>query len=137
MTASREHVYRIAQVVRVVDGDTLWARVDVGFRFLALVNLRLAGIDCPETHKGSAYERAKAAEAKALALAFLAGHGWLWAATEPDPDDFGRWLADVWAETPTGAEPVVEHLADQLLAAGLATRWPTRWRDVYDPPPPH
>lgn len=131
MTA-QEHVYRVAQVLRVIDGDTIWARVDVGFRFEALVHLRLLGIDCPEVHKGSAKERAKAAEAKALALAFLAGHGWLWAATEPDPDDFGRWLADVWAETPTGDQ----HLAAALVAAGLATHWPTRWRALYDPPSP-
>ncbi|HHN73390.1 MAG TPA: thermonuclease family protein, partial [Thermopetrobacter sp.] len=40
--------YRL-RVLRVIDGDTLVARVDLGFETHVVVRLRLAGIDAPET----------------------------------------------------------------------------------------
>ncbi len=48
---SRQHqpfVYNNAEVVRVVDGDTVRLRVDVGFRMEYEDNFRLVGIDTPE-----------------------------------------------------------------------------------------
>jgi micrococcal nuclease len=37
-----------AEVIRVVDGDTLWARVDLGCDVKLSMSLRLEGIDAPE-----------------------------------------------------------------------------------------
>lgn len=45
-----------AHVVRVVDGDTLDLRVDLGFTVLVKIRARLHGVDTPETYgvkKGS------------------------------------------------------------------------------------
>jgi len=39
-----------AEVVRVVDGDTLDMLVDLGFRVFAKVRVRLYGLDTPETY---------------------------------------------------------------------------------------
>lgn len=125
MTA--QYIYRVTEVVKVTDGDTYWFRLDVGFRGTLLVNIRLSGWDCPERHKGSAFERAQAAVATEAAQRYLEAPGGLWVQTQPDPDDFGRWLGDVWNESGT-------HLGDYLAALELATPWPTRWHEVYDKP---
>lgn len=129
---SLAHVYQVEAVSRVLDGDTYVLRLDVGFRFAATVKIRLDGWDCPEARRGSAYERARAADARDLAREFLASHAGLWVATQPDPDDFGRWLGRIWDET----SGVVADLGQALAAARLATPWPTRWRSVYDAKPP-
>jgi hypothetical protein len=47
-----------------------------------------------------------------------------------DEDDFGRWLGHVWFETPDGHKTL---LGEVLKAAGLATDWPMRWHEKYDP----
>ena len=126
-----EYVYRIASA-SVVDGDTydLTVTKDVDFGFYYRQQLswharfRLAGYDCPEIRGRTAFERAAAADAKAFAADFLNRPG-LWASTEKDPDDFGRWLVDVWDEATS------QHLGVELRAQGLASVWPTRWRDEY------
>jgi endonuclease YncB( thermonuclease family) len=127
---ARQYVYRVTDVVKVTDGDTYWLRADVGFRQEILIDCRLDGWDCPETNRGTAYERAQAKVARAfsanwLTAALLEG---LWIRTEKDPDDFGRWLGDLWTE----AGDDEDHLGATLAAARLASAWPTRWREVYD-----
>lgn len=125
-----QYVYRITQVVKVTDGDTYWLRVDVGFRQEILINVRLHGYDCPEAHRGTAYEKQKAVEAQVVAREFFktSDDERPWIRTEKDPDNFGRWLGDIWWELEHGAY----HLGAWLREKGLATVWPTRWRDEYD-----
>lgn len=41
-------MYNNAEVVRVIDGDTVRLKVDVGFRMVYEDNFRLEGIDTPE-----------------------------------------------------------------------------------------
>ena len=116
-----EYVYRIREVVKVTDGDTYWLRVDTGFRNNLLVNIRLQGFDTPEKNKGSAREKECANHARELADNFL----WLgrtdmkyWIRTEKDPDNFGRWLGDIWIERPDGS---TLHLGDWLREHKLAS----------------
>src|SRR5215207_1776892 len=127
---TQQYVYKITSLLRVVDGDSIWLYLDGGFRMTLLVNLRLAGVDCPEMNSRSEYERLRAREAKAMTTQFLTlgGDKTWWVLTEKDPDSFGRWLGTIWREDFESAE----FLGDVLVAAELATRWPTRWRDVYD-----
>ena len=132
---SRQYVYRVTEVVKVTDGDTYWIKVDVGFRATVLVNIRLDGYDCPERNSGSLFEKNSAATATAFASLWLRdalGTG-LWVRTEKDPDNFGRWLGDVWVEY-DGDQWPERHLGAELRAQGLASIWPTRWRQEFDPP---
>lgn len=129
---NREYVYKITEVVKVTDGDTYWLRVDVGFRGELLINVRLLGFDCPEAHRGTEREKALAVKARELAASFL----WLdrpdmtyWIATQKDPDNFGRWLGDIWLERSDGTE---QQLGDWLRIHHLASVWPRRWRDEFD-----
>lgn len=130
---SASYTHPIAEVVRVVDGDTYWLKVDIdiGFRVhvFPLVNIRLLGWDCPEAHQGSPFERSRAVAARHAAATFLAGNPHLKVATEPDVDNFGRWLGRIFDATP-GRQA---DLGNSLASVGLATPWPTRWRQIYDP----
>lgn len=37
-----------AKIIKVVDGDTIWADIDLGFDITVRRKIRLAGIDAPE-----------------------------------------------------------------------------------------
>lgn len=37
-----------AQLVRIIDGDTIVCRLDLGFRMFSVMPVRLAGVDTPE-----------------------------------------------------------------------------------------
>lgn len=123
------YLYR-AELVEVVDGDTYDLKVDVGFHGVFAHRFRLFGYDTPEMRKGTTFEREQGAAARALASDWFAGlSGEIYVRTHK-ADSFGRWLADVH-EGHDGE--VGEHLGDVLAAAELATSWPTRWREVFDP----
>lgn len=82
------YTYR-AQVERVVDGDTLWVHVDLGFRLFVRQKLRLRGVNAAELHT-AAGERAKRfleEEFKKVSSVLI---------TTTKPDKWDRYLADVW-----------------------------------------
>jgi endonuclease YncB( thermonuclease family) len=134
---ARPYIARITEVIKVTDGDTYWVRVDPGYRAtFGPLKIRLLGYDCPERTKGSAFERSEAIRAKSVATEFLAPvtpipGASLWVRTEKDPDDFGRWLGDVWVES-DGDQWPERHLGAELRDKGLASIWPTRWRTEFD-----
>lgn len=130
---STAYDYRVADVVKVTDGDTYWLQLDVGFRALVLVDVRLYGYDCPEMNSGTPYEREMAKAARDTAAGFLdAGilADDLRVTTEHDPDNFGRWLGTVYRPGTDDRPPAI--LGEILEQNQLATVWPTRWRQVYD-----
>jgi micrococcal nuclease len=53
-----------ATVVRVVDGDTIDALVDLGFSTFKKVRIRMMGINAPESRTRDLEEKAKGLEAK-------------------------------------------------------------------------
>jgi endonuclease YncB( thermonuclease family) len=129
---TQQYVYKIKSIAKVTDGDTYWINIDPGFHATLLVHCRLIGYDTPEKNRGTAYEKAKAIEAQQRAALFLANTvDTLWLRTDPDPDSFGRWLCTIWAETEQG---VTHALGPYLEDLGLASRWPTHWRDQYEQP---
>lgn len=129
---TRRHVYATISVRKFTDGDTYWLYLDTGFRQTTLVQIRLFGYDTPEKSKGTPHERAEAKRAAAFTADWITralADGTLWVRTEPDPDDFGRWLGETWVERLDGT---VELLGDALRTQGLASVWPTRWREEFD-----
>jgi endonuclease YncB( thermonuclease family) len=48
--------YKIQEILRVVDGDTIDVTVDLGFSVLKKLRIRLSSIDCPETKNMKGYE---------------------------------------------------------------------------------
>lgn len=58
--------YRIIKVVKVVDGDTIDAQIDLGFDISITKRIRLAGIDTPESRTRDLAEKALGLESKEL-----------------------------------------------------------------------
>lgn len=102
----------VAEVVQVLDGDTLRVDVDLGFRTSLNTLVRLYGIDAPT--RSSAAGRA----ATAYVQDWLAGSmGVVIRSAHPGEygDKYGRWLATVYQD--------VRCLNQDLVSAGMALSW--------------
>jgi len=125
-----------AQCLTVIDGDTVDVLIDCGFHTFARMRVCLLGVDTPELHSPDSFERAKAVEAKEWMRAMLKPmqvrdvallRMWpLKIVTQKDPDNFGRWLADIWTYLGEPAEEV--HVNQRLLEMGLASPYLRRPR---------
>jgi endonuclease YncB( thermonuclease family) len=108
-----------AVVQRVVDGDTLVALVDFGFREYRLAPVRLlcadgSGVNAPESNRPAS--RAAGLAAKAFTESLCPAGAPVLLRTRRDPDAFDRYLAAVTLADGTD-------LGGALLAAGHAERW--------------
>jgi micrococcal nuclease len=122
------YTYR-AQLERVVDGDTLHVRCDLGLRLTYAMDVRLRGCNAAEKNTVSGQN------AITFATRWLAEHAdadeWLSVTTHRNPEDpHGRWLADV-----TNLDGS-KSLALDLIAAGLAVAWDGRGEKPVPPEPP-
>ena len=96
-TPPNKYTYPISNI-RVIDGDTIEADVDLGFRIRQRQVIRLAGIDAPELRAKDAAEREKAKAAKdALDYVLTACKPMEILMHSTGLDKYGRSLADVWA----------------------------------------
>lgn len=110
MTATDEGRTYPAHLERIIDGDTVVMRIDLGFRLTATLPIRLVGIDCPE----KATPEGKSAAAAASKL--LGASRPCQVITFKNPEKYGRWLGRI--RLPDG-----EDLAEQLFLAGHAVRY--------------
>jgi micrococcal nuclease len=106
----------LARIVRVVDGDTLLARVGGVAR---PVRVRVIGVDTPETVKPDTPVACYGPEASAFTKRLLPRGAVVHVAHEPggDTDRYGRQLWDVWL-------PDGRFLESVLVAAGAARAYP-------------
>ena len=58
------YIYRVKKVLKVVDGDTIDADIDLGFDISLTKRIRLAGIDTPESRTTDLKEKALGLEVK-------------------------------------------------------------------------
>ena len=79
-----------AAIDRVVDGDTLVARVDLGFGLVTLQRLRLRAIDAPEL------KTAAGRKAKGFLIDLLKGVPRVVVKTYKNPGMYGRYLTDLF-----------------------------------------
>jgi endonuclease YncB( thermonuclease family) len=116
------YLYRVTEVIRVVDGDTIDLRLSLGFGLTAAFRFRLAGVDAAEIFGSKAEPRGQEAaqfvtdwlaeRADQLTVRTYKGNH---STVGIGDGAFGRWLADVLG-------PADEELADALVEFGLATR---------------
>lgn len=111
------YTYRVVEILRVVDGDTIDARASLGFGITAAFRFRLAGVDTPEMFGRYAVPEGK--EAQDFTADWLNSHPLLvrtykssQATVGIGDGAFGRWLAD-FIDADTG-----ESLAAALIGAG-------------------
>lgn len=104
---------RRATVVRVIDGDTFIADVDLGYHVTMTESFRLLGVDTPERH-GATKDAGEAARLfTALWLGDRGNQVWL---RSHKTEKFGRWLAEVY-------DDAGESLRAALLTAGHAVEY--------------
>jgi len=58
------YIYRVRQVIKVVDGDTIDADIDLGFDISLTKRVRLSGVDTPESRTTDLKEKALGLEVK-------------------------------------------------------------------------
>ena len=98
-----------AIIVRVIDGDTLVARADLGFRTFFEDSFRLVRCNAPEGKRSEA----------ATYLCTLLPAGKAVTLTSYKPEKFGRWLVDLrWDEC--------ESLVVRLVERGFVTPYAKR-----------
>ena len=106
-----------AKLMRVVDGDTVDAEIDLGFGVFMKQRIRLYGINTPESRTRDLEEKEKGLKAKARVeelLALTEGKFFLYS---KGVDKYGRCLGDV------RIEPNIHNhinLSEKLLAENLA-----------------
>ena len=100
-----------AKLVRIVDGDTVFLEVDLGFHLKATMDFRLVGLNTPEI---VGVNKTAGLVAKAE-LERLLGLGPVTVKTQKS-DKYGRWLADLYVQT--GDQEV--HVNQALLDGGFA-----------------
>jgi micrococcal nuclease len=109
-----------ATVSRVVDGDTIYVDVDLGFYLRQLMRLRLNGVNTPELRGET---RAEGLRAKQFVEQTLAGCPAVVIQTTK-MGKYGRYIADVWYLPGSDDEREIlgqgQNLCQVLLAEGLA-----------------
>jgi len=105
-----------AKVVRVVDGDTVVLKIDLGFKFEVELVCRVHGVNTPEI-AGTTKEAGLASKAATEDMLVRESGGNVFAKTyKSGKDKYGRYLAEVFY---TNIQGVVMNLSEQLLARGL------------------
>ena len=108
--------YRVKQVLKVVDGDTIDVDIDLGFDISFTSRVRLAGIDTPESRTTDKKEKALGLEVKQRLKDLLSKSSSVVIKTEkPDSTEkYGRVLGWLFID---GAEKSVN---EALIADGYA-----------------
>lgn len=120
------------------DGDTFGLAIGLSGTISENIVARLNGWDCPELKRrkcgtcglyASPYEIRKATEAWQLTNDFIYSQGQLSSIREERRDAFGRELVELHHEI----DGIVTDLGFALMDANLATSWPNRWHERFDP----
>ena len=64
MSLKDPYIYRIKQITKVIDGDTIDADIDLGFDISLSKRIRLAAVDTPESRTADANEKKYGLESK-------------------------------------------------------------------------
>jgi|TARA_R110000823_G_scaffold214810_2_gene344559 micrococcal nuclease len=89
--------YKIKEVVKIVDGDTIDVSIDLGFNLTKKERVRVAGIDTPESRTSDDEEKVFGLEAKEHLKHKLENAKTLTISTEKD-GKYGRMLGWIYAD---------------------------------------
>jgi micrococcal nuclease len=106
------YIYK-ATITNIVDGDTVDAIIDVGFRQFTTQRLRLLGIDTPELNDKVLENRDKAKQAKEYLASLILGKSVIVQTSKSD--SFGRWLGTIYLDD--------LNINEHLIETGHAIRW--------------
>ena len=105
------YVYQ-AKLDRIIDGDTVDAKIDLGFDTWVLKRIRLAGIDAPETRTRDLVEKEAGFASKERLEALLGPPDSPFVLHSLSLDKYGRVLGVLWVDD--------KNINDTLLQEGFA-----------------
>ena len=115
--------YRVKQVTKIVDGDTIDVDIDLGFSISYSQRLRLAGIDTPESRTKDLAEKEMGLKAKSFTKDWLTNHKWVFVNTIPDKNDkYGRVLARIYSSDKID-DPSTACLNKDIIQSGYAREY--------------
>jgi len=117
------YIYRIKSVLKVVDGDTIDAAIDLGFDISLTKRIRLAGIDTPESRTTDTKEKALGLEVKEWLKKKLEGQTDVIVKTElPDSTEkYGRILGHLFiGDKEVSAVNKKKSVNNQMIDEGYA-----------------
>jgi len=85
-----------ARILKVIDGDTCHAEVDLGFDTKLTMTIRLYGINAPETRTKDLAEKKKGLTAKEALRKKIEGKNVMITTYKDKKEKYGRYLADVF-----------------------------------------
>jgi len=100
---------------RVVDGDTIDARVDLGFKIWTHVRIRLYEIDAPESRTKNLNEKAKGLRSKAYLKTIMDSCGGKFTLESHGVGKFGRCLGTIYVHG--------ENINERMITEGYAKRY--------------
>jgi micrococcal nuclease len=120
------YIYRIKSVLKVVDGDTIDASIDLGFDISLSKRIRLAGIDSPESRTTNLKEKALGLESKEWLKKALEGAKDILIKTEkPDSTEkYGRIIGHLFVNDQETS------LNNQMIAEGYALEYEGGKKDM-------
>lgn len=87
--------YKITNVLKIIDGDTVDLSLDLGFYVMTIQRIRFDGLDTPELHSKDETERKLAQEAKDFVTKWFEQNKDLVIKTKKD-DKYGRMLGEIF-----------------------------------------
>jgi micrococcal nuclease len=110
------YIYRVKKVIKVVDGDTIDADIDLGFDISLTKRVRLSGVDTPESRTTDLKEKAFGLEVKEWFKHKLEGAKDILIKTQlPDSTEkYGRILGNLYINNESLS------LNEQMVNAGYA-----------------
>ena len=120
------YIYRIKSVLKVVDGDTIDASIDLGFDISLEKRIRFAGIDTPESRTTNLKEKSMGLESKEWLKKVLDGAKDILIKTEkPDSTEkYGRIIGHLFINGQDTS------LNNQMIAEGYALAYDGGTKDM-------
>jgi micrococcal nuclease len=123
MSDKDPYIYRIKSVLKVVDGDTIDASIDLGFDISLTKRIRLAGVDTPESRTTDVNEKKLGLEVKEWLKKKLEGQDDIIVKTElPDSTEkYGRILGHLFiGDKEVSAVNKKKSINQQMIDEGFA-----------------
>ena len=104
-----------AKLIRVIDGDTVDALIDLGFDVWVKKRIRLYGIDAPETRTKDLDEKAQGLATKGRLTSLLGASDGMFMISSHGVGKYGRCLATLFIEK--------QNINELLISEGYAKRY--------------
>lgn len=108
--------YKIFEITKVVDGDTVDAIIDVGFNILIKKRIRLYAINAPETRTKDKKEKQRGFESKKALVSVLDIHKGNITIQSHGIGKYGRIIGELFIEG--------NSVSDFMISEGFAEKYP-------------